>query len=88
MSSFAKQFLSEIPDIDDAIVSVEQLISQYPLLTVDEPMLWVMYMKINGNNLPEEEVKIVEEILVKLQRNITIMNNKNLEKFEVVKTEK
>lgn len=88
MSSYAKQFLSEIPDMDDSIITVDQLLSQYPLLTVDEPMLWVMYMKINGNSLPAEEVKIVEEILLKLQRNITIMNNKNLERFEVVQTEK
>lgn len=88
MSSYAKQFLSEIPDMDDSIITVAQLLSQYPLLTVDEPMLWVMYMKINGNSLPEEEVKIVEEILLKLQRNITIMNSKNLERFEVVETEK
>lgn len=88
MSSYAQQFLSEIPDMEDSIITVHQLLSQYPLLKVDDPMLWVMYIKINGNNLPEEEVHIVEEILLKLQRNITIMNKKNLEKFEVVETEK
>ena len=81
MSSF-QDFLNEIPDMETELITIDDLISQYPLLTKEEPMLWVMYLKMNEGNLPEEEVKIVEKIIVKLQKNISIMNKRNLAKFE------
>jgi hypothetical protein len=75
------QILNAIPDMSQELISLEQIAEQYKL-TLEDPMLYVLYMRFNESTLSDEEKTKVEKIIVKLQRNITIVNNLNLEKFK------
>jgi hypothetical protein len=80
MSSFDK-ILNSIPDLTQEIIPLEQIAEQYKL-SHEDPMLYVLYIRFNETTLSDEEKATIEKIIVKLQRNITILNNINLEKFK------
>lgn len=80
MSTF-DNILNEIPDLSQEVITLEQLSEQYKL-PKEDPMLYVLYLRFNDACISDEERAVVEKIIVKLQRNITIMNNLNLEKFK------
>ena len=80
MSAF-DTILNEIPDMSQELIPLEQIAEQYKI-SKEEPMLYVLYLRFNETCISDEEKATIEKIIVKLQRNITIMNNLNLEKFK------
>lgn len=80
MSSF-DNILHEIPDLNQEVITLEQISEQYKL-PKEDPMLYVLYLRFNETSVSDEEKAVIEKIIVKLQRNITIINNINLEKFK------
>lgn len=81
MSSLLK-VLDEIPDISVDEVTLEQILSQFPHLNKEDPVLYLLYMRFNENSMTDNDKEVCEKIIVKLQKNITIMNKINLEKFK------
>jgi len=80
MAEFNK-ILESIPDISQEVITLEHISQQYNI-TNDDPMLYVLYLRFNETCISDEEKATIEKIIVKLQRNITIINNLNLEKFK------
>jgi predicted neutral ceramidase superfamily lipid hydrolase len=80
MSEFNK-ILESIPDISQELIPLDQIAQQYNI-TNDDPMLYVLYLRFNETCISNKEKETIEKIIVKLQRNITIINNINLEKFK------
>ena len=73
--------LNEIPNMDQEVITLEQIAEQYKL-SKEDPMLYVLYLRFNESSISAEDNTAIEKIIVKLQRNITILNNLNLEKFK------
>ena len=80
MSSFDK-ILDAIPDMSQELIPLEQIAEQYKI-PKEDPMLYVLYLRFNETIVSDEEKATIEKIIIKLQRNITIMNHINLEKFK------
>jgi hypothetical protein len=80
MSAF-DAILNEIPDMSQELIPLEQIAMQYKI-SKEDPMLYVLYLRFNETSISDEEKATIEKIIVKLQRNITIINNINLEKFK------
>ena len=80
MSDF-DNILNSIPDMSQELITLEQIAEQYKI-SKEDPMLYVLYLRFNETCIKDEERVTIEKIIVKLQRNITIMNNLNLEKFK------
>jgi len=73
--------LNSIPDLDQELITLEQISTQYKI-GQEDPMLYVLYLRFNETTLTAEDKEKIEKIIVKLQRNITILNGINLEKFK------
>lgn len=80
MSTF-NNILNDIPDMTQELIPLENISTQYNI-PKEDPMLYILYLRFNETSISEEEKATIEKIIVKLQRNITIMNNLNLEKFK------
>jgi hypothetical protein len=81
MSALMK-ILDEIPDITVEEVSLEQIVAQFPHLKEDDPLLYILYLRFNEDSMTDENKDICNRIIIKLQKNVVVMNKVNMDKFK------
>jgi len=62
--------------------SLEMILADYPILDVNNPMLYSLYLNFNEANLSEEEVEEVRCVIFKLKVQATVINKANVKYME------
>ena len=62
--------------------SLEMILADYPILDVNNPMLYSLYLNFNEASLSEEEVEEVRCVIFKLKVQATVINKANVKYME------
>jgi len=62
--------------------SLEMILADYPILDVNNPMLYSLYLNFNEANLSDEEIEEVRCVIFKLKVQATVINKANVKYME------
>jgi len=85
MTSRSKMILDKVlsePDRAPKYQSLETIMSDYPLLDIDSPMLYQIYMNVNEGLISEEEKMQCNAVILKLKIKMTAVNKENIAYME------
>ena len=84
--SILDKILSE-PDRAPKFQSLEMIMGDYPLLDLDSPMLYQIYMNVNEGLISDEEKMQCNAVILKLKIKMTAVNKDNIAYMERHKNE-
>lgn len=84
--SILDKILSE-PDRAPKFQSLEMIMGDYPLLDLDSPMLYQIYMNVNEGLISDEEKMQCNAVILKLKIKMTAVNKENIAYMERHKNE-
>jgi hypothetical protein len=90
MTSRSKSILDKIlsePDRAARFQSLEMILADYPLLDLDSPMLYQIYMNVNEGQISDEEKMQCNAVILKLKMKMTAVNKENIAYMERHKNE-
>lgn len=90
MTCRSKMILDKVlsePDRAPKYQSLETIMSDYPLLDIDSPMLYQVYMNVNEGLISDEEKMQCNAAILKLKIKMTAVNKENIAYMERHKNE-
>jgi len=63
-------------------VSIEEIITSVPCMYINSPATYALYIHYNKEHLEEDEIEKVNSVILKLQKERSLMNAKNTDYME------